>query len=560
MNNTLRLGRTSLAVLGLSALLGGVFGGRVVAGASRLNDQFRLYTALLDAIEENYADDVKSDRLIGSSIREMLRTLDPHSSFFDTRDYTDLQDRQRGSYSGVGLTIQSLDGRINVIGVFEGTPAHRVGIRPGDNITVIEGEKAVGMSIDDAVKRLKGPRGSEVHVTISRPPYGLTFDFTVVRDVIPLHAVPYSFLIDKNTGYVRMTEFNEVTACRVGEPDTCEQELEKALKSMKSAGAKVVVLDLRDNPGGLLDQALAVSGLFLKKGQVVVYTKGRSKRDEATAVTDVDGRFAQLPLIVLVSGHTASASEIVAGALQDHDRAVIVGETTFGKGLVQTITPLRAVRGYALALTTARYYTPSGRSIQRDYASVDWVDYVTPKKRRSCDDVGQDVRTTDAGRKVYGGDGITPDYCVALPTASKFMSYLLLHGAFVDFSRFFVSGEPNSGSPRTVAEAEAGKLTPVGRDFTVTDAVFERFEGFLKEKKLRFTPEDLAANRAEISHQIAVDVLRQCFGEAEARKRALSWDPQLQKALSLIDKASMMLKNPQSIVQAGVGEAKPTAH
>ena len=375
-----RLGAVSVGLLVGSTLAGGLLGGRALAGGSRLSEQMRIYTAMMSAVESEYAEDVPSDRLVSGSIREMLRTLDPHSNFFEQKDYQTMQERQKGQYYGLGITVQSIDGNITVVSPFEGTPAHRLGIRAGDVISRIEGEDARGMSIDDAVKRLRGPKGTPVKVTIVRQGYEAPLEFTVIRDVIPLHAVPYSFMVAPKVGYVRLQDFNETTACRPGEGEGCERELEKALGELKRAGATAYILDIRDNPGGLLDQAFAVSNLFLKKGQMVVYTRGRTRRDESNYVTEEESPWADVPLVVLTSRHSASASEIVAGALQDHDRALIVGETTFGKGLVQTIMPLRNVRGYALALTTARYYTPSGRSIQRDYASTALEEYyVAPR-------------------------------------------------------------------------------------------------------------------------------------------------------------------------------------
>ena len=211
-----RLGRTCLAVLVVSGLAGGLLGNRVVAGGGRLTDHLRLYTQILSAVEENYADDVKSDRLVSNSIREMLRTLDPHSNFLETKEYSTLQERQRGSYYGLGITVQAIDGNITVVSPFEGTPAYRLGIRAGDVISRIEEEDARGMTIDDAVKRLRGPKGSPVHITITREGYEEPLKFTVIRDEIPLHAVPYSFMATKKTGYVRLTDFNETTACRAG--------------------------------------------------------------------------------------------------------------------------------------------------------------------------------------------------------------------------------------------------------------------------------------------------------------------------------------------------------
>jgi len=558
-----RVGRVSLAVLAACTLAGGVFGSRALAQTTGLSDQLRLYTAMVAAVEENYAGDAKTDKLVSSSIREMLRTLDPHSNFLETKEYSTLQERQKGSYYGLGITVQAVDGNITVVAPFEGTPAHRLGIRAGDVISKIENEDARGMSIDDAVKRLRGPKGTPVHITIVRQGYDVPLEFTVLRDEIPLHSVPYFFMANKKTGYVRLTDFNETTACRPGDPSDCEKELEKALRTLSKEGATSVVLDIRDNPGGLLDQAFAVSNLFLKKGQMVVFTRGRTKRDETSYVTEEESRFANLPLIVLTSKHSASASEIVAGAIQDHDRGLIVGETTFGKGLVQTIMPLRNVRGYALALTTARYYTPSGRSIQRDYGSTAFEDYVSPKDRKTCDEARNgEAKLTDAGRKVYGGDGITPDFCVEQETPNKFMAYMIAKAAFGGFAHNFSAAE-TVGSSADIAgagkrsEVSAAKVRVVGRDFQVDDKTMADFRAYLDKRKLRYTPEDLAANKEAISHQITEQVLLQVFGEGEARKRSLAWDPQVKKALELVPKSELLLKDPQRFIAERVAESRP---
>jgi carboxyl-terminal processing protease len=562
-----RLGRTCLVVLVVSGIAGGLFGNRVVAGGGRLTDHLRLYTQILSAVEENYADDVKSDRLVSNSIREMLRTLDPHSNFLETKEYSTLQERQRGSYYGLGITVQAIDGNITVVSPFEGTPAYRLGIRAGDVISRIEEEDARGMTIDDAVKRLRGPKGSPVHITITRQGYEEPLKFTVIRDEIPLHAVPYSFMATKKTGYVRLTDFNETTACRVGESDDCERELEKAIASLQKQGATSLVLDIRDNPGGLLDMSFSVSNLFLKKGQLVVFTRGRTRRDESRYVTDSEGRFANLPLIVLTSRHSASASEIVAGALQDHDRGLIVGETTFGKGLVQTIMPLHNHRGYALALTTARYYTPSGRLIQRDYGSTALEDYVAPRDRKPCEErPSEDTKFTDAGRKVFGGDGITPDVCVSPETPAKFVAYLLGRRAFFEYGRGYAAAENTGGADIAGAGSRSGvmsaKVKAIKKDFSVTDEVFADFRSFLDARKLKYTEEDLVANREAISREILEEVLQQAFGEGEARRRSMAWDPQVQKALELVPKAELLLKDPQRFLaerQARVEPAAPSA-
>ena len=559
----LRLGLLCTGLLVLSTTLGGLLGDRVLAGTGRLSDHLKLYTAILETVEDQYVDEVKSDTMVASSIREMLRTLDPHSNFLETKEYSTLQERQRGSYYGLGITVQSVDGNITVVAPFEGTPAHQLGIRAGDVISRIEGEDARGMSIDDAVKRLRGPKGTPVRITIVRQGYDAPLEFTVIRDEIPLHSVPYFFMATKDTGYIRLTDFNETTACRPGEAKGCEKELEKALRKLKESGASSIVLDIRDNPGGLLDQAFAVSNLFLKKGQLVVFTRGRLKRDESNYITEQESLYVQTPLVVLVSRHSASASEIVAGAIQDHDRGLIVGETTFGKGLVQTIMPLRNVRGYALALTTGRYYTPSGRSIQRDYGSTALEDYVSPQDREPCEQGVGDAKLTDVGRKVYGGDGITPDYCVPPETPSKFVAHLLARQVFLGFSRqYAAAGTTGRAEISQTGSRSAGvpaNVEIIGKDFEVDDHVLRAFRKYLDAQKLTYTEADIEENRDALSRQILEEVLRQVFGEGEARKRTLAWDPQMRKALDLIPKTEMLLRDPQGyLAEHDVARLAPT--
>lgn len=563
MKRRFRLGTFSLGILALSTVLGGWLGNQVVAENSRLGDHLRLYTAILGTVEEEYADEVPSDRLVATSIRTMLRTLDPHSNFLEVPDYSRLQERQHGSYHGLGISVQTVDGDITVVSPFEGTPAHRLGIRAGDIISRIEGEDARGMRIDEAVKRLRGPKGSPVRISIVRQGYDDPLDFTVIRDEIPLHSVPYAFMISEETGYVRLTDFNETSACSPRDPEGCEKELEQSLRQLEEQGATSVILDIRDNPGGLLDQAFAVSNLFLKKGQLVVFTRGRYRRDESKYITERESGYSRLPLIVLVSKHSASASEIVAGAIQDHDRGLIVGERTFGKGLVQTIMPLRNARGYALALTTARYFTPSGRSIQRDYGSTALEDYVAPRNRHSClEEVGE-AKLTDAGRSVYGGDGITPDYCVSPGILPKFVASLIGRRAFLGFSAGYVAasstGEAEIAGTGKRSKTLSSRVTVIDRDFEVDEAVLAGFREYLRKQEIPFSPEDFQANREAVSREILEEVLRQVFGEGVSRRRTVAWDPQVQKALGLVPEARLLLTDPQAFIDAREDEVQATS-
>lgn len=553
MSRSVRATLASVILVGVSALAGSLFGGSAQAAVDSRDLHLKRYSEILAAIEANYAEEVDAAKPVASSIREMLRTLDPHSNFFEVKEFSQMQEKQKGSYFGLGITIVSIDGRITVVSPFEGSPAHRLGIRAGDIIVGIENEDARGMDIDAVVKRLRGPKGSQVKVKLERQGYAQPLEFVVVRDEIPLHSVPYSFMVSKDVGYIRLVDFNETTACRPSEPAGCERELERALRTLKDQGARSYVLDIRDNPGGLLDMAFAVPNLFLKKGQMVVYTKGRYKRDESSYITESDSPWADVPLVVMTSRHSASASEIVAGAIQDHDRGLIIGERTFGKGLVQTIWPLRSVRGYALSLTTARYYTPSGRSIQRPYGgNTALEDYQAPRERSGCDAEGADPRLTDAGRRVFGGDGIAPDTCIEPPKTGVVVASLQSKQAFVNFARHFDSAEVAA----VTAVAGAGSRLSVGndkvrlirKDFKVTPQVVDEFAEFLRTEKITFDAKEFEASREEISAEILEETMRQIFGEGAARQRLFALDPQLKKAIDSIPNARLLLKDPQRYI------------
>jgi carboxyl-terminal processing protease len=560
MQRISRVGLISLVIVGVSSLLGGLFGGSVAAGNGQVGERLRSYTQLLQTIQDEYVEETTSERLVAASVGEMLHTLDPHSDFLEPREHTALQERQRGSYYGLGITVQAIDGNITVVSPFEGSPAHRLGIRAGDIISRIDAEDARGMTIDDAVRRLRGPKGTSVKLTIARRGYESPLEFTVIRDEISLHSVPYAFMATPHTGYVRLVDFNETTACRPGAPATCEKELERAIRTLKEQGARSLILDIRDNPGGLLDQSFAVSNLFLGKGQLVVFTRGRSARDESNYITEGESRYTDLPLILLTSAHSASASEIVAGAIQDHDRGLIVGERTFGKGLVQTILPLHNLRGYALSLTTARYYTPSGRSIQRDYGVTALEDYYSASARPACEAASGEPKLTEAGRKVYGGGGIAPDYCVEPQTPAKFIAYLDSRRAFFDFSMLYEAEDTiAAGQVGTAGERpqhNSTRVRAIRRDFDVDSQVWDEFRAFLVRNELRFTDEDLSRERAALRVRILDEVLRQVFGEREARQRSVEWDPQVRKALEVLPQAELLLRSPEQLLAESAAQRR----
>jgi carboxyl-terminal processing protease len=308
-----------LAVV-LSTLIGGFYGS-VLARQDEVTQQYRVFTAALGAIEREYVDDVPSDRLVYGGIEGMLKTLDPHSSFFDPGEYARMRERQEGRYYGLGITIQVIDGDITVMSIFEGSPAFRKGLRRGDVIARIKGEDAKGWTSEQAVKQLKGPKGTTVAISIKRRGYDELIDLEVTRDEVNIVSVRGAFMINQDTGYIKLAEFTE----------TSNSEMGAALDQLERKGMKRLVLDLRDNPGGALDQAIAISNRFLPRGDLIVYTRGRVPNADQDYRATERSEYLSVPMVTLVNRNSASASEIVSGALQDHDRSLIVGETTFGK-------------------------------------------------------------------------------------------------------------------------------------------------------------------------------------------------------------------------------------
>src|SRR5437016_998504 len=387
-------------VILICGALGAVFGQRIgassgVSDGNDVSDSLRNFSTVYDLVEQNYAEPVNPDKAIyNGAIPGMLHVLDPHSNFFDPKSYSAMREEQQGKYSGVGMQIAPRNNKVIVLAPFAGTPAYRAGIRPGDVIIAVDGKPTDNMNTGEVADLLKGPKGTNVHISILREGADKPLEFNVVRAEIPRFSVDLKFEIRPGIGYMHVSGFNETT----------EHEVEQALE--KFGELKGLILDLRGNPGGLLNEGVGVADKFLKKGQVIVSHHGRSSPEKIyRAAHGNNGR--EYPLVVLVNRGTASAAEIVSGAIQDHDRGLIAGETTFGKGLVQTVYPLSENTG--LALTTAKYYTPSGRLIQRDYNGVSLYDYYYNREQEENSNAGKEVKLTDSGRTVYGSGGITPD-------------------------------------------------------------------------------------------------------------------------------------------------------
>jgi carboxyl-terminal processing protease len=512
------------------ALLGGFYGRSALVAQDQIPDQYKVFTAALGAIEQNYVGEAESDRLMWGAISGMLGTLDPHSSFMDPRSYAQMRERQEGRYYGLGISIQVVDGDITVFSLFEGSPAYQKGLRRGDVISVIEGQDTKGWTSDQAVKVLRGPRGTPVRISIKRAGYDKPIDLSVLRDEIHIPTVRASFMLDNQTGYILLGDFGENTGA----------EVEHALGDLRDKGMRRMVFDLRNNPGGALDQAIRTANAFLPRGDMIVYTRGRVANSDQDYRATEQSRYLDVPMITLVNRNSASASEIVSGALQDHDRSLVVGETTFGKALVQSV--YRVSEGAGTAITTARYYTPSGRLIQRPWDGT-FDEYLTYTLREQDPDKvhkPEDLKLTDGGRRVYSGGGIEPDRRFNGPTEgfnpTRFGRTLFARNLFDTYAqRFTRAGDKRIGAPPTTQPRE---LT---QDFEVTDAMVAEFKDLVQKSRIRIDEaawqQDLPFIRAMMRFEIDVDL----FGVEVARKNLSKADPQLQFALTLFPEAEALM-------------------
>ena len=512
-------------ILVLCGFLGMLFGQKLnpaaaSGGDADVRDSLRQFAQVYDVVEQNYAEPVNADKAIyNGAIPGMLHVLDPHSNFFDPKQYALLREDQRGKYYGVGMTVGPRNNKVIVIAPFVGTPAYKAGIHPGDIIVAVDGKPTDNMSTSDVADLLKGPKGTTVHITVLREGTDKPLDFAVVRDEIPRYSVDLHFLIRPGVGYMHVSGFNETTEHEVGD----------ALDQM--GDLKGLILDLRQNPGGLLSEGVGVADKFLHKGALIVSHHGRSSPEKRYVATHGNGG-KEYPLVVLVNRGTASAAEIVAGAIQDHDRGLIAGEITFGKGLVQTVYPLSENTG--LALTTAKYYTPSGRLIQRDYSNVSLYDYYFNREGEDNNN-NHEVKLTDSGRTVYGGGGITPDVKIAPTKSNRFQDSLLQHYAFFNFAkRYVINHHPT-------------------KTFEADDVVMQDFRKFLDEEKVPYTEAELIESNDWIRANIKSEVFVDAFGQEEGLKVRAESDPEVVKALDLMPQAKALADNARKVVAERTG-------
>lgn len=511
----------SFLVIALCAVIAGNFApggparaeaaGMALAGDEELSAGLKTFTSIYRLLEENSADTVLPDKQIyKGAIPGMLRTLDPHSSFFDPKDFQQLREDQRGAYYGVGMSVQPKDGRTVVVAPFTGSPAYKAGLRPGDVILEVNDKRTDGLTTSEVAELLKGPKGTKVTVVIAREGAEKPIVYNLIRDEIPRNSIQSAFWLKPGIAYVDIESFNENTS----------RELEDALKKLGEDNIKGLILDLRDNPGGLLNEGVAVAGRFLKRGQVVVAHRGRTTPEKHYTAPS-GGNSKNYPIVVMVNAYSASAAEIVAGALQDHDRGWVFGDNTFGKGLVQTVFPLSENTG--LALTTAKYYTPSGRLIQRDYSSGSFYDYYFNRKEGAKKESG-DAAMTDSGRAVYGGNGIQPDEKFEF-TYKPFQITLIRRQAFREFIPKFFSGRD----------------TKLARDWTPDNTTMNDFHDFLLKNNVKFTEAEFAEHQEWIKQQVKREALITAFSLDESLKYAIETDPAVIRAVESLPKAQALL-------------------
>ncbi len=482
--------------------------------------------SMMSILEARYYRDLDQEQLAFGSVRGMLETLDPHSYFLDPEDFSRMREDYTGKFFGLGIQIQKQDDRLVVVGVVESGPAWRLGILTGDVIATIDGESTKPISSFEAMQKLRGEKGTPVTITIVRDGLDKPFELTVIREEIPLHSVPYAFLLDQGVAYAYIRNFSETTAA----------ELSEHLARLSRLGMRSLILDLRFNGGGPLSQSVEVADLFLPKDTLVVSMRGRIRESNREFSSGRNGQYESLPLVVIINRSTASASEIVAGAVMDHDRGLIVGEDSWGKGLVQTVFPVAP--NMAVALTTAKYYTPSGRSIQRDFSLLD--DYYLAK---AAPDTEREVRYTDRGRKVLGQGGITPDYEVK-ETMKPLTGRLLLGGAFFTYARKLIKHQTGLTDRYVFPEdrkggggAPAAGRVIVDKSFVVDAAVLGDFRSYIRSLKVEFDEEAFAAAEAEISRELEREIFAALWGLEAGMRTYRKSDPAVRKALEVMPEA-----------------------
>ncbi len=505
-------------VLPSLALISILLVGGFVLGQSQSRGEeahLRLLDEALSKVRGMYVEELPDSVLVDRALNGLLGELDPYSQFLDKAEFTNLRIGTSGSYHGLGIVISLRDGFLTVISPMEGTPAYRMGIMAGDRIIEINGESTEGMSLNDAVDRMRGPKDTEVTLTVARGRDFRRIEFDLVRDKIELKSVPYSYVDDNKVGYIRISQFAEETT----------NDLQRALAQVEREGARGLILDLRSNPGGLLTQAVEVSEQFVSNGKLIVETRGRQRNQNRGYNSRARAVHSGIPVVLLVNGGSASASEIVAGAIQDWDLGLIVGTTTFGKGSVQTVIDLSD--GSAIKLTTAKYYTPSGRCIHKEDRRPDpTVTAAVDAEGKEHHQADRDIYRTAMGREVYGGGGINPDIVVEAADLPAVVENIERLGLFYEFSTDFLKRHPNWKAGDRPGEKELAEFTA--------------FAHTREEEGVKFRDEEMAEAKQHIERGIRREISRRLDGDQAAWRVLLEGDHQYQEAKELFDEASTL--------------------
>jgi len=475
--------------------------------------------------KDNFAGSVDFEKLTKAAVLGMLRTLDPHSSYFDRKEWEQFQNDQSSRYFGIGSTIAQRNDKVYIMSPFDGTPAHRGGIRYGDQIVEINGESTDGWGSTQVSGKLIGPEGTPVTVKVRRPGSAQPLEFKFIREAVPLPSVSNYYLAPNGVGYINFDR---------GFNTTSYKEIQEALADLQHQGMTALVFDLRNNRGGLVDQAQKIANLFLYKDQKIVSMRGRpavfpERIYKANNLNPVD-----FPVVVLINRGSASAAEILAGALQDHDRAVLVGETSFGKGLVQSVFPLRD--GSGLTLTTGHFYTPSGRLIQRDYSGRSFYDYYLKRGDKEAVQHTEEMKT-DTGRTVYGGGGIDPDIKVKIPTHETEMIRVWIEPVF-QFARELVGGQIAGFSEFKIDHQNDHHHRLAASEYQANDKVLAAFKKYLGEHPdLKADPTRVDKDADWLKRRIRYEAVTAAYGEEIARQVLNEGDAQWLRAVSEIPKA-----------------------
>ncbi|MBI4641989.1 MAG: S41 family peptidase [Candidatus Tectomicrobia bacterium] len=486
--------------------------GYVASSRDDALQKLNLLQDVINLITETYVEEMPTDDLYIRAVDGMLQSLDPHSKLLEPKDYNEFKIKTSGKLGGIGIQIGIQDKALTVIAPIPGTPADELGFQPGDRIVEINGTPTKGLSLEDAVNKLRGPKGTKVRIGVVRVGTKDLVHYTITRDIIKSDSVRAFFMVTHEIGYVQLVSFSENSSA----------ELESAIRDLKSQGMKGLILDLRSNPGGLLNQAVAVSELFLNRRDPIVFTKGRLENANQEFRARREGIFKEGPLVILIGGGSASASEIVAGALQDHDRATILGTRSFGKGSVQTVFNLRD--GYAVKITTAKYYTPSGRSINKDDEQEMSEPVLIGEETKPREKLMKEYKT-DNGRLVYGGGGITPDLVVESDPISDVGRRILQLGwqAFFKYSIYYKSQHP-----------QLSLLSNARVQFEVTEEMMKAFREMLKDEGFVLSNEEYEREGNFIKQRMIYNIVKAYKGENIAKQSIVPYDPQLLKAIDLI--------------------------